>query len=498
MKSYSFYSYKLNKDKFNMIKDYAIKVNINKNNLSKCVYNNLLLDLYYNKLSKYDFINQTKHLREDIGSQIYQQLQIDVYTKYKNMLDKLNYKSKSNTKLSITITYLVKVYKNNKEYVIEYLSKSKKEYHKEILKHINKFKDKLFKLVENIQNRLLKNFKVIVFNQLTFNGINQLSNRQNTIEHSKLKLTNAIINFNLPKIGKIIIPVRYNKNYHSKLSDYKHSYTKNNQSQISYMLKIENDRVRIIFAKESNDNLELEIDNENVIGIDINTKNNLFSLSDGEFIKYDKWIIEKYKRLEKKISKMQKTKEKRNIEDKTYGKKLLKRVQKMNRISKYYNDLKSNQLIKYCKDKGIKHIVMEDLNLNSKNKYKLKKEGVNYRNIIKVLHLNDYKNVIRRIGNRDGIMISYVNPEYTSQTCSKCGHISRENRKTQETFSCVKCNYTLNADTNASINIKNRISNDYLREELQEYDNKLLMYIGKRYITKKEYEKIYEKIYNNN
>ena len=336
---------------------------------------------------------------------------------------------------------------------------------------------------------------MIEFKQLTFNGINQLSNKKNTIELSNdMKLTNVVINFNIPKVGKIIVPTRYSKNYHGKLSDYKYSYTKQNQSQISYTLKIENNRIRFIFVKESNDKENnLDIDNENVIGIDVNTKNNLFSLSDGKFIEYDKWLIEKYKRLENKISKVQSTKAKRNL-DKTYGKKLLKRIQKMNRISKYYNDLKSNQLITYCKENGIKHIVMEDLNLNSKNRYKLKKEGMNYRNIIKVLHLNDYKNVIKRIGNRENIMISYVDPSYTSQTCSYCGHISKENRKTQETFSCVKCGSKMNADTNASINIRNRISNEYLRKRLQKYDSKLSMYVENKYISKKEYEEIYSYI----
>ena len=42
---------------------------------------------------------------------------------------------------------------------------------------------------------------------------------------------------------------------------------------------------------------------------------------------------------------------------------------------------------------------------------------------------------------------------YTSQTCSRCGHVDKENRQTQETFVCTKCGFELNADHNASINI---------------------------------------------
>jgi len=47
-----------------------------------------------------------------------------------------------------------------------------------------------------------------------------------------------------------------------------------------------------------------------------------------------------------------------------------------------------------------------------------------------------------------------VDPKYTSQKCSHCGFISKENRKTQEHFKCVSCGNELNADYNASENIK--------------------------------------------
>jgi len=46
-----------------------------------------------------------------------------------------------------------------------------------------------------------------------------------------------------------------------------------------------------------------------------------------------------------------------------------------------------------------------------------------------------------------------VNPAYTSQTCSHCGHIAKANRPSQASFCCVKCGLTLNADENASRNI---------------------------------------------
>ncbi len=42
---------------------------------------------------------------------------------------------------------------------------------------------------------------------------------------------------------------------------------------------------------------------------------------------------------------------------------------------------------------------------------------------------------------------------YTSQTCNKCGHTDKTNRKTQTKFHCVKCDHRANADLNAALNI---------------------------------------------
>ncbi len=49
-----------------------------------------------------------------------------------------------------------------------------------------------------------------------------------------------------------------------------------------------------------------------------------------------------------------------------------------------------------------------------------------------------------------------INPAYTSQTCSECGHTAKENRKSQANFTCENCGHHMNADTNAAINIKNK------------------------------------------
>lgn len=55
-----------------------------------------------------------------------------------------------------------------------------------------------------------------------------------------------------------------------------------------------------------------------------------------------------------------------------------------------------------------------------------------------------------------GVVLVEVDPRHTSQQCHHCGHTSRSNRTSQERFTCTQCGVSLNADTNAAINIARR------------------------------------------
>ena len=52
-----------------------------------------------------------------------------------------------------------------------------------------------------------------------------------------------------------------------------------------------------------------------------------------------------------------------------------------------------------------------------------------------------------------GIKTSKVDPRNTSRRCSRCGYISKKNRKNQSLFDCKDCHFTLNADLNGPRNI---------------------------------------------
>jgi putative transposase len=51
-----------------------------------------------------------------------------------------------------------------------------------------------------------------------------------------------------------------------------------------------------------------------------------------------------------------------------------------------------------------------------------------------------------------GIDFVRVNPAYTSQTCSLCGHVDRASRM-GEAYCCTRCGMKMDADVNAAKNI---------------------------------------------
>ncbi len=57
----------------------------------------------------------------------------------------------------------------------------------------------------------------------------------------------------------------------------------------------------------------------------------------------------------------------------------------------------------------------------------------------------------------EGIRVIYVNPAYSSQTCSKCGVIDRWSR-VKQAFRCTACGYVAHADLNAACILAQRAS----------------------------------------
>ncbi|MBT1164660.1 RNA-guided endonuclease InsQ/TnpB family protein [Bifidobacterium felsineum] len=67
--------------------------------------------------------------------------------------------------------------------------------------------------------------------------------------------------------------------------------------------------------------------------------------------------------------------------------------------------------------------------------------------------LSRFRSMIEYKAREAGVTFLTVNPAYTSQTCSRCGHMAKENRESQAVFHCRSCGYEGNADVNAAVNI---------------------------------------------
>jgi putative transposase len=61
--------------------------------------------------------------------------------------------------------------------------------------------------------------------------------------------------------------------------------------------------------------------------------------------------------------------------------------------------------------------------------------------------------LVRRLEAKAPGRVQKINPAFTSQRCSACGHVATGSRESQALFRCVACGFACNADVNAAKNI---------------------------------------------
>jgi len=110
-----------------------------------------------------------------------------------------------------------------------------------------------------------------------------------------------------------------------------------------------------------------------------------------------------------------------------------------------------NQSINKIETENLSTIVVEDLN-NVKTGSKFSKK---FNNKLQRWSYPKVLNKLSMICEEQGINLIKVDPSYTSQTCSKCGHKDKNNRKAEK-FLCLSCGYETDSDFNASVNILHR------------------------------------------
>ena len=70
----------------------------------------------------------------------------------------------------------------------------------------------------------------------------------------------------------------------------------------------------------------------------------------------------------------------------------------------------------------------------------------------------DIKHIGTQLSERFKQTCQYENPAYTSQECSVCGYVDKNNRKSQSVFECKFCHSIMHADVNAPRNLRQRSS----------------------------------------
>jgi IS605 OrfB family transposase len=101
-------------------------------------------------------------------------------------------------------------------------------------------------------------------------------------------------------------------------------------------------------------------------------------------------------------------------------------------------------------------IVMEEIkNITKNTKGKTSK---NLRKLLGHWNLTHLTNRIKERCEENRVFLTFVPPAYTSQTCSSCGEIHKESRL-GELYECISCGNKIDADYNASLNIRNLFLN---------------------------------------
>src|SRR3990167_91820 len=232
-----------------------------------------------------------------------------------------------------------------------------------------------------------------------------------------------------------------------------------NQSQ-----KMVGDIKNATISRKNNEwfvSIQVEVENKittaatSIVGIDLGVIQ-FATLSNGAIIK----PINAFRKQEKRLAKAQKNLS-RKIKFSQNWRKQKNNIQNIHsKITHKRQDFLHKTSTQLCKSHAV--IVVEDLKISNMShsaagsidlpgKNVKAKSGLN-----KSLLDQSFGEFKRQLGyklNWNGGLLIEVNPQYTSQKCHVCGHTTKDNRKSQSEFACIKCYHTENADINAAKNI---------------------------------------------
>ena len=494
----TFHSKDLTRLKYDELYDFAVLIRTHKNVVSQHVNNNILHFLEYNN---FQFITEMiGHFKNAIPSSFDAQLYTQVFTCYQNKFNAIQrqlvfetktfngfeyYKrdtrnhekgdlkkvinDKKQTPLSNCLTYLTRYGNEN---IIDYINtnidkcdEKKHDFYNNILRCCNKFGfERLYNLALSKRERTVKRYSEypIEFRSLSFSG---RCRKKKIIDYNSRfgSKINSFISLSGFSRKTFDIPVTFNKGYHGRMNDYR---KKNPDYMYTLTFNEKTHQVNIYLCKDGE--RYIPEPNGKTVGIDVNCKHNLFSLSDETTYDYNRKLVNDYCKLSLEIDKLK--------SDKSYtvGKRKQRKLDVMKfKIIKFEQQLIAN-MCKTLQSQGVGHVVMEDLD-NSFGRCYIKdkdNEDINYNRKINFIGLSSLKQEVEHIARKYDIAVSTVQASYTSKMCPNCGCIDDRNRQSQETFECIECGHKDNADFNAAKNIRNRVLVTVLRDKLlKQLDN---------------------------
>jgi putative transposase len=186
------------------------------------------------------------------------------------------------------------------------------------------------------------------------------------------------------------------------------------------------------------------------LGVDLGITN-IAATSDGEIVNQSQGVIvhahlntvrARYARLRSKLQK-KRTKSALRL--------LKKRSGRERRFARDVNHCISQALVSTAKGTG-RGIALENLQ-NIRSRVNGLPRSRRHRRVLNSWAFFQLRAFIAYKAQMAGVRLVLVNPAYTSQTCSRCGHCERANRTSQSKFLCVRCGYACHADLNAAVNI---------------------------------------------
>lgn len=472
-----FQSKDLTRQKYDELYNFAVLIRSHKNIVSQYVNDNLL---HFLDCTKFQFLKEMRvHFKNVIPSSFYWELYTQIFTCYQNKFEAIKCKlsfdvatfkgfefykrdtknhkkgglkkvivEKKKTPLSICLTYLARYGNEN---TIEYINRNisncdekKREFYSNILRCCEKFGfDRLYKLALSKRKRIAKHYSEypIEFKSLSFSG---RCRKTKIIDYNSKfgSVINSFISLSGFSRKSFDIPVSFNKGWHGNMKDYR----KNNPDyEYTITFNEKKHQVNVHLCKDGERYIPQV--NGKTIGIDVNCKHNLFSLSNETTYDYDRKLVNDFCNLSLKIDKLKKQNKEYEI-----GK---RKQQKLDTLKSKMIKSEQQLIAAMCKalhSQGVGHIVMEDLDNGFGKCYVKDKDNddINYNRKVKFLSLSSLKQEVEHIARKYDIAVSTVQASYTSKMCPVCGCIEDGNRPNQEAFECIECGHKDNADFNAA------------------------------------------------